>query len=512
MNKRYSIKKSLLARNTTALFLALSLTGIAAAQEKAVGLTLKNAIRMAAEKNLDVKAELYNPALAESDIQKNRAIYDPNLTAQTNYGESTTANPTALSAATGGNNINKAKTFDINAGINKLTPYGGTVGLAFNNSWSRNEFSATSSEYFQNSLTVNISQPLLKNFGRETTELNISLARYNKDATLEQFRTKLTGIITQARTEYFKLYYLREDLEVKKTSLALAQKILNETGARIKAGVLPAMENLNAEFNVSTRESAVINAERALRDEQDVLRTLLQMDPTGSIDPVDSPLTSAYQINEDEAIKQALATRPELKQLRENIKAADLQERVTRNQIMPDLSLNASGGLGGINRDYGKQWENLGKGDYPVWGIGLTFSYPLGNNSAKNDYIKSKLKAEQLRTQIRSQEETIANEVRTDIRAVLSGYKQLDVTKRGSAYAEEVLNAYIKKAAVGLATTKDVFDVQTNLVTAKGAEIQAKAGYDNALTQYWKATGEILEREGILIDGKDADNLYGRAK
>jgi outer membrane protein TolC len=501
-----------LVRCGTAAFLALCLAGTAAAQDGAVGITLKEAIRMAAEKNLDVKAELYNPAIAESDIRRNRAIYDPNLTALTNYSESTSANPTQASAALGGNNINKMKAFDLNAGISKLTPYGGTIGLAFNNSWLRNEFSATTSEYFQNSLTFNISQPLLKNFGRETTELNISLARYNKDSSLEQFRTKLTGVITQVRTEYFNLYSLREDLEVKKTSLALAQKILNETGARIKAGVLPAMENLNAEFNVSTRERAVIDAERALRDKRDVLRTLLQVDTAGVIDPVDSPNTSVYEINEEEAIRSALETRPELKQFRENLKAADLQERVTRHQVMPDLSLNASGGLGGINRDYGKQWEGLAKADYPVWSIGLTFSYPLGNNAAENDYIKSKLKAEQLRAQIRSQEDAIADEVRSAIRAVQSGYKQIDVTRRGSAYAEEVLNAYIKKAAVGLATTKDVFDVQNNLIAAKGAEIQAKAGYDNALTQYWKATGELLGREGIRIDGKQADELYGRAR
>jgi outer membrane protein len=507
-----TITLSLLARSTTALILTLSLVGMATAQEGAVGLTLKEAIRMGAEKNLDVKAELYNPALAEADIAKNRAIYDPLLSALTNYGESTSANPTQASAAVGGNNINKAKYLDLNAGISKLTPYGGTIGLTFNNSWLRNEFSATSSEYFQNSLTVNISQPLLKNFGRETTELNISLARYNKDASLEQFRTKLTSVITQVRTEYFRLYSLREDLEVKKTSLSLAQKILNETGARIKAGVLPAMENLNAEFNVATREKQVIDAERAVSDERDLLRTLLQLDAAKSVDPVDSPFTDSYPINEQEALQHARETRPELKQIQQALKSAELQERVTRNQIMPDLSLNASGGLGGINRDYGKQWEGLGKGDYPVWGIGLTFSYPLGNNAAENDYIRSKLRAEQLRAQIRSQEEAIANEVRIAIRAVQSGYKQLDVTRRGSSYAEEVLNAYIKKAAVGLATTKDVFDVQTNLVTAKGAEIQAKAGYDNALTQLWKATGEILGREGIRIDGREADELYGRAK
>ena len=508
----FTTTASILSSGAAALLLSLTLSGTATADNGTVAITLKEAIRMAAEKNLDVKAELYNPAIAESDIRKNRAIYDPLLTALTNYSESTSANPTQASAVLGGNNINKAKAFDLNAGISKLTPYGGTIGLAFNNSWLRNEFSATSSEYFQNSLTVNISQPLLKNFGRETTELNISLSTNNKSASLDQFQTRLTSIITQVRTEYFRLYSLREDLEVKKTSLALAQKILNETGSRIKAGVLPAMENLNAEFNVATREKQVIDAELALSDSRDLLRTILQLDAAGFIDPVDAPYTDSYPIIEEDAIKHAIETRPELKQLRQTLRSAELQERVARNQVMPDLSLNASGGLGGINKDYGKQWENLTKGDYPVWGIGLTFSYPLGNNAAENDYIRSRLKAEQLRTQIRSQEEVIANEVRTAIRAVQSGYKQLDVTKRGSAYSEEVLNAYIKKAAVGLATTKDVFDVQNNLVAAKGAEILAKAGYDNALTQYWKATGEILGRQGILIDGKEADLLYGRAK
>jgi hypothetical protein len=28
----------------------------------------------------------------------------------------------------------------------------------------------------------------------------------------------------------------------------------------------------------------------------------------------------------------------------------------------------------------------------------------------------------------------------------------------------------------------------------------------------WQATGEILGREGIRIDGREADELYGRAK
>ena len=506
----FTRKRSSLACGTAALLLALGLTGTVAAQETTVALTLKEAIRSAAEKNLDVRAEFYNPAMAEADLRRNRGIYDPTLTAQSNqinYGEDTYQNKAAGSAI-----ITTQKTFNLNAGISQLIPWGGTLALAFTNGWARTESNTFVNESFQNSLTLSVSQPLLKNFGREITELNISLATTNKSALFNQFRTKLTGVIAQVRTEYFKLYSLREDLEVKKTSLTLAQKILDETRARVKAGVLPAMEILNAEFNVSTREKEVIDAERALSDKRDLLRTLIQTAETGLIDPVDAPLTASVALSEQEAVAAALQNRPELLQLRDNLKNAELQERVARTQTRPDLSLVASGGVVGIDHNYGTQWETLGRVDYPTWQVGFTFSYPLGNTVAENDYIRTRLQAEQLRTQIRSQEESIANEVRTAIRAVQSGYKQLDVTNRGAAYAEEVLNAYIKKAAVGLATTKDVFDVQTNLVTAKGAQISARAGYDAALTQYWKAIGELIVREGITINGAEADALYGKMK
>src|SRR6185369_6139592 len=124
---------------------------------------------------------------------------------------------------------------------------------------------------------------LLKNFGQETTELNISVARYNKEGSLERYSAKLNDTVAQVRNDYFKLYSLREQLEVKRTSLALANRILDETRGRVKAGVLPAMEILNAEFSSASREKEVIDAERAVRDQMDVLRLSLQLEPGGDI-------------------------------------------------------------------------------------------------------------------------------------------------------------------------------------------------------------------------------------
>ena len=108
--------------------LAAGLPGLADAQDSPVNLTLRQAIKMAVEKNLDVKAELYNPASAEADIRKNKGIYDPLLTFLTNYQESNT-----LPASTflSGASVSRQRFLEYNAGINQLIPFGGTLGLEF---------------------------------------------------------------------------------------------------------------------------------------------------------------------------------------------------------------------------------------------------------------------------------------------------------------------------------------------------------------------------------------------
>jgi outer membrane protein len=498
---------------TVAILLAavfLGCSGIASAQQAPLNLSLKEAIKRAVEKNLDVRAELYNPAMAEADIRRNLGIYDTLLNLQTNYTHATTLPPVTI---TTGTTLSRDQALQFNAGASQLIRTGGTVGLAFNNSWNSSNVDPTRAipTYYQSDLTLSFSQPLLKNFGREATELGINVARFAKEGSLDRFKTRLSDTVAQVRNEYFKLYSLREDLEVKKTSLALAQKILSDTKGQVKAGVLPAMEILNAEFGVATREKDIIDAERAVKDETDVIRVLLQLNSENEISPADLPTRQEYPVAEDEALTLALIARPELWSQRANVKTSDLQMRVTRNRTRPDLSLNASAALTGLDEHYNRDIEKIGSGNYPVWVIGLQFSYPLGNSSAENDYIRSRLTLEQARTQLQSLESSIANEVRTAIRSLQSSYKQLEVTDRGRAFAEERLNAFIKKNKVGLATTRDVLDVENDLVAAKNNQIKALADYNNALTQFWRSTGEILDKEGIKVSEKEGDALYGAA-
>lgn len=461
-------------------------------------LTLNEAIRMAVERNLDVRAELYNPAQFEADINLYRSIYDPLLSLQTNYTDSSAASVSPV-----------GQTLSLNSSISQQLWTGGKAELSFNN---KNISAITTSGSWQTEIGASISQPLLKNVGREATEININISRSLKFASLERFNTLLLSTVAKVRTEYYKLYSLREERDVKKVSLELARKILSETQARVKAGVLPAMEVLNAEFGAATREKELIDAELAVSNQVDVLRLLLQLDAAaGEVQTVDLPPRDRYDAVESDAIQKAL-NRPDIREQKRNLELNELQTRNFSQKSRPDLTLTASTQLTGIDSAYQRNLDKVLTFDYPVWSVGLNFSYPLGNGAAENDYRKSRLKTEQVSLQLRSLEESATNDVRAALRGVITGYKQIDVADRGKVFAEERLKAFIRKNEVGLATTKDVLDVENDLAVSKSNQIKAVVGYANALTVYWQVTGELLEREGIRVVEGDADKLYSATR
>ncbi len=470
--------------------------------ETPLSLTLNEAIRMAVERNLDVRAELYNPAQFEADINRNRSIYDPVIALQGNYTDTSTETFSSAGMAV------ESQSIVLNSSISQLLWSGGTAAITFNNAYTHSNLVTG----WQTGLGVGISQPLLKNVGREATEIAINISRHSKFASLERFNSLLLSTVAQVRTEYFKLYSLREVREVKKVSLELARKILSETQARVKAGVLPAMEILNAEFGVVTREKELIDAELAVSNQVDVLRLLLQVDANvGDLLTVDLPPRDRFDAIEGEAIQKAL-NRPDIREQKRNLELYELQTRNFSQKTLPDLTFVASAQLTGLDNAYQKNMDKVLTFDYPVWSVGLNLSYPLGNGTAENDYRRSRLKTDQTSLQLRSLEENSTKEVKAAIRGIVTGYKQIEVADRGKAFAEERLRAFVRKNEVGLATTKDVLDVENDLAVSKSNQINAVVGYANALTLYWQATGELLEREKIRVVEGDADKLYSATR
>lgn len=492
------------------LALIVMIVAPVAAESSSTRLTLADAIKAVVEKNLEVRSERYTPAQQEAEYQKSRGIYDPTVQLQASYADTTATSSFYLSPP----ERQSVQTTQLNAAISQLFFTGGTASIGFTNSYNRGATAlpAALSRYWQSSLGLTISQPLLKNLGREPTELAIDSARLGKSVSIDQFNAKLSALVAQVCTEYYQLHSLREDREVKKISLELARKILVETQARVKAGVMPAMEILNAEYGVAAREKELIDAERAVSDQTDLLRQLLQLETSGEIEIADPPSKAQYEVSEQEQISLALKRRPEIRELQRTVELLELQTRVAGNRTLPDLTLSASAATVGLAGTYPKDMDRLSSGDYPNWSVGLSLSFPLGNRAAENDYRKNRLKVEQAILKLRNQESLIANEVRSAVRAVAANFKQLEVADRGRAFAEERFKAFVRKVEVGLATNKDLLDVEHDLAVAKSNQVKAQAAYAGAVTQLWKATGELLEQHQIRMVEQDAETVYKQVK
>jgi outer membrane protein TolC len=215
--------------------------------------------------------------------------------------------------------------------------------------------------------------------------------------------------------------------------------------------------------------------------------------------PLDPPVTTEVQLEQESELLRLVGARSEVKELDASIRALELQKRVAELQTKPELSLKAEAAVAGAGRGYGRDLERLGSLEYPRWSIGLSLDYPLGNVSAEQERVKSALRVEQALKRRENLVSQLMNDLSTRARSVRTAWKQIEVARRGLAYAEERLNAFTRKHEVGLATTKDLLDVENDRALARSTLIRAEVGYVTALTQYWRATGQILERLGVTV-------------
>lgn len=190
------------------IILVVCLSG-AVAQAAPLRLTIADAIGRAVEKNLDLGIERYNPAQQEAEYQKSRGIYDPTLTFQLEYNDTTSY------AAYLASSRYWDRTTQLNAAVSQLLPSGATASVGFENAYNTAGQASSMSglaNYWQSNLGITLNQPLLKNFGREPTELTIDTARLAKEVSLEQLQAKLISTVAQVRDEYYKLYSLGRPL------------------------------------------------------------------------------------------------------------------------------------------------------------------------------------------------------------------------------------------------------------------------------------------------------------
>ena len=110
-----------------------------------------------------------------------------------------------------------------NFGLSSLTPwYGGSYQVAFNNgrTTTNNVFTSFDPQLTSN-LSVNYSQPLLRNFKIDGTRQQLLVSEKNKEISDVQLQQAIYGTVRSVRNAYYDLMYAIGNLNVQRQSLEL---------------------------------------------------------------------------------------------------------------------------------------------------------------------------------------------------------------------------------------------------------------------------------------------------
>jgi outer membrane protein TolC len=507
-----------LKKFATYVFIFLISLGLQA-QETKKSLSLEDCILKAMRDNLNVAVEVLSPELAYTSVSLAKERFLPSLSFGYNL-EST--NSPSFSFIEADETIT-SDYYDYSARLSQIIPTGGNFSITLS-SYKResNQKFQSVNPRFGSTLRFFFTQPLLRDFGFKINRREIIIARNNREKSENQFKSVLIDTIFEVESAYWNLVHSREDLEVKKQSLELARDLLNKNKREVEVGTLAPIEILTAESEVATREADILQAEALVKNNEDQLKTVINLinkEEGGEIEilPVDKPTFTLREVSFEEALALALDKRPDLQDTKVDIESKELNLTYAKNQLLPDLSLDAnywSPGISGTQLIYdpldpfGPPIDIIPGGStvalkdalglkYENWSVGLTLSIPFNTVITRAQQAQARVDLKQTTLRLKNQQQQLALEIKNAVRAVQTDYKRVQAYGVARELAEKKLEAEEKKLKVGLTTNYVVLQHQRDFADARSAELRAIIDYNLSLAQLDRAMGTSLEKKNI---------------
>ncbi|MCH7498400.1 MAG: TolC family protein [Nitrospinae bacterium] len=481
-------------------------------------MSLQDVIANTLKNNVSIAIQNFQSQIRKQEIITQEAEFDPSLSLE---GKATKGKQ-PLASAFVQPPVSKTSSQSLDLSFNQKLKTGTEYELRF-----KNERSETNSTFaglepqYTTRFEVNLTQPLLKNFGQDINSSNITIAKNNLDISDFEFKNKVIEVISEAENVYWDLVFSREDLKVQQKSVQRAKDLERRVKAQVEVGTMAPLEILQAQSEVASREEAVIQARKRIQDNQDNLKNILNIpfdSPDGmkEIQLLDSPqFLIETPVSLKDSIRTALMKRPDHLSKKKELDNKNILVKFNENQLYPTLDLVASFGLNGISGDaqavgfppsvnplggnFGRSQERTFSGDASTWEGGLLFKYPLGNRAAKSRFTAAKLAAAQLLMDIKDLEKTIVLEVREAARQINTDKKRVQAARIARKLAEETLSAEEKKFEVGLSTSFSVLEFQTDLAEQQSKELKAIIDFNKSKIKFRKVLATTLEEYNIQM-------------
>ena len=192
-----------------------------------------------------------------------------------------------------------------------------------------------------------INQPLLQGFGLATNQRFIHIAKKNIQLTDLAFRAQVIATLTQVENIYWDLVSAYQDVQVKERSLAYANETLADDQKQLKLQAIPAMQVMKDESAVASAEGDLTVSKATLKLNELLIKNALTKtidDPTLADMPViPLDLKGTPDPNASEPINQLIAeaekNRPDVSEDQISMQIAQNNLRTIKNELLPRLSL-----------------------------------------------------------------------------------------------------------------------------------------------------------------------------
>ncbi len=518
-------------------------------------ITLQEAIRKALENNNNVEMARDDVRIQEQTIVSLKGFYDPVFNASPTYTHS---------QITGTDATNDLA---LNANVTQFVrPGGGSYQAYFNNTRTENVFSqqqlssgliSGGGATYSSQLGVRYTQPLFRNFRIDSQRRNIKIAQRRLEQTDTDFRRQTIEMIAQVQNTYWELVFALRNQQNRVANVSLAQENLRQVEARISAGAAAPLAKAEVETELANREGDLLLATQQVASTENSLKQLMLRDTAApewqqSFVPTDTPAFSLDTVNLDDAIKDAMDNRYELRRLKLARDINDIDVSFFKNQVKPQIDLNTSFAMNGLARGnistdpfsaplisgdpatnasafllqqiqnfhgpiavpvvivpgspsyfrggFERSMSNIFRSDAPNYSVGVTFSFPFRNRSAKADLASARIQGSRLESETRAAEQTVIVEVRNAVQAVETSRQRVLTARRARQNAEIQLDGERKLFDSGRSTTFLLFQRENTLAAARNSEIRAETDYNKSLADLQRVTSTTFELNNVVIE------------
>jgi outer membrane protein TolC len=520
-----------------------------------VGIALQDAVAMALLKNPNLAVSASNIRLARYRIVEAKANFDVQLKLEPSSSFSVTPPENVFFAGPGdvghylcydsftgqyfpcatqgpGNIIQHQSSFQYGINGQSVNGTSYSAGIVQTRTFN-NTIINTYNPYYQASLTLSVTQPLLKNFGMNLVKRQLKLSMIDADLNEAQALVDASNTIAQVEDSYWNLVAAWRAVAIQEDALKEAAEQEQSVVRLAQRGVAPPSGAVEAQAQVAKFQAGVFSALQTVSQLQVQLKSLVVADPD---DPIwranlvpSSPVQELPGAGDLAAIvAEAQQYRPEVRQARDRQRQADIDRAYARNQALPQADIQAlymSNGFAGLlapvakfQRDQcnlpnlscptpppGSQgtmayaYHNLWAARYPSFNISLNVNIPLENNTARGLEQTANEEETQAAIAMQGVDQRIGSEARDGLQSYQSALSRLSAASQARESAEAVYTSEVRRFHNGASTTFLVLRRQVELEQARGRELLAQTELNKAVVELQRVEGTILTDNGVSL-------------